>query len=140
MLAILPTRSEPLAVMNMELNFAIAKIERVHNTAIVTLKARLTELNAPLLMQDFNQLIEDGVRHFVVDLSAVREVSADGDYPLLHLLKRTYQVEGSVILVCPMGNYIRLYYEATHYDTLFDIVETLDMALAKLDVQMAGIH
>ncbi len=119
----------------MKLNFAIAKIERFCNVALITLKERLIGLNAPLLMQEFNQLVEDGVIHFIVDLSAVRFIDADGDYPLLHLLKCTYTVDGTVILVCPVGNDIRVYYEATHYDTLFEIVDTLELALAKLEVQ-----
>ena len=134
---LIPTHSEHklATMMNMDLNFAIANIKKLHDCAIITLKERMIGLHAPLLMREFNQLVDDGIKHFIVDLSAVRIVDADGDYPLLHLLKCVYEVEGTVTLVCPIGNHIRVYYEATHYDTLFEIVETLDMALAKMNIQ-----
>lgn len=115
----------------LDLDFNVANVERYHNIAIVTMKERMDGLNAPLLMQEFNQLVEDGIQHFIVDLSNVRD-GIDGDYPLLHLLKCTYEVGGSVTLVCPMGNYVRVYYEATHYDTLFEMVESLDKAIHRL--------
>lgn len=116
----------------MDLDFNVARVEKFQNIAIVTMKERMDSLNAPLLMQEFNQLVEDGIQHFIVDLSNVRD-GIDGDYPLLHLLKCTYEVGGSVTLVCPIGNYVRVYYEATHYDTLFEMVEDLDTAIHRLE-------
>ncbi len=116
----------------MDLDFNVARVEKLQNIAIVTLKERMDSLNAPLLMQEFNQLVDDGIQHFIVDLSNVRD-GIDGDYPLLHLLKCTYEVGGSVTLVCPIGNYVRVYYEATHYDTLFEMVEDLDTAIRQLE-------
>jgi anti-anti-sigma regulatory factor len=86
-------------------------------------------LNAPLLMTEFDDLLETGVAHFIVDLSSVRVVDADGDYPLLHLLKLAHGVGGSVKLVCPPGNPVRIFYEMMRLNTLFDIVDTLDAAL-----------
>jgi anti-anti-sigma regulatory factor len=119
----------------MDLDFNVAQVERLQNIAIVTLKERMDSLNAPLLMQEFNQLLDDGIQHFIVDLTNVRD-GIDGDYPLLHLLKCTYEIGGSVTLVCPIGNYVRVYYEATHYDTLFEIVEDLDTAIHQLEVTL----
>jgi anti-anti-sigma factor len=109
----------------------IASTEKYDDTVIVTLMERMDVFNAPLLMKEFNELLDEGGRHFIVDLSAVRIVDADGDYPLLHLLKRVQEKDGSVSLICPPGNPIRIYYEMMRLDTLFDIVENRDIAMSK---------
>lgn len=110
----------------------VVATERIENTAIVTLQERMDVIYAPVLMRELNALVEAGVRRFIIDLTAVRIVDADGDYPLLHLLKRSQTIEGEVILVCPEGNPVRLFYEMMHLDTLFDIVGSLEMAKAEL--------
>jgi len=107
----------------------IAETKRQGNAAVITLRGRMDLFNAPLLMAEFDDLLEDGVTHFIVDLSVVRVVDADGDYPLLHLLKSAQSVEGSVTLVCPPGNPVRIFYEMMRLNTLFDMVDTLDAAL-----------
>jgi anti-anti-sigma factor len=112
----------------------IEDAEKFGDTVIVTLRERMDVFNAPLLMKEFNQLLDEGAVHFIVDLSVVRIVDADGDYPLLHLLKRAQEVGGSVTLVCPPGNPIRVFYEMMRLDTLFDMVETLDVVLAKREL------
>jgi anti-anti-sigma factor len=86
--------------------------------------------NAPLVMRQFDALLAEGMSHFIIDLSAVRLVDSDGDYPLLHLLKCTQTVGGNVTLVCPDGNPICLFYEMMRLDTLFEIVPSVDAARA----------
>lgn len=110
----------------------IAHAERVDDAVIVTVRERLDVFNAAPLMAEFDRLFHQGVEHFIVDLSAVRAVDGDGDYPLLHLLKSVQSVDGSVILVCPPGNPIRIFYEMMHLNTLFDIVDSLEEALDRL--------
>lgn len=107
-----------------------AAVEKLQDVVIVTIGDRMDIFNAPMLMTQLNQLVDGGATHFIVDLSAVRVVDADGDYPLLHLLKCAQEVGGSVSLVCPMGNPIRVFYEMMRLDTLFEMNETLDEALA----------
>lgn len=114
----------------------IADVEKYNDIAIVTLAERMDVFNAPLLMNQFNTLIDEGVKHFIIDLSAVRIVDADGDYPLLHLLKCAQARGGSVSLVCPPENPIRIFYEMMRLDILFDMVETLDEASAKFEFSL----
>lgn len=102
------------------------------HTVVVTVGARMDIFNAPSLMTQFNALLDQGATYFIVDLSAVRVVDADGDYPLLHLLKCAQEVDGGVTLVCPVGNPIRVFYEMMRLDTLFEMAETLDSAFADL--------
>jgi anti-anti-sigma regulatory factor len=111
----------------------IADVERFDDAAIVTLTDRMDAFNAPLLIEAFGQLLSSGVTNFIIDLSAVRIVDADGDYPLLHLLKYTQTSDCSVTLVCPAGNPVRIFYEMMHLDTLFTMADSLDAALAALE-------
>jgi anti-anti-sigma factor len=110
----------------------IASVDEVHGVTVVTLNRRMSVFNAPFLMRRFNRLLQEGARHFVVDLTDVKSVDTDGDYPLLHLLKCAQEVGGSVSLVCPIGNPIRVAYEMMQLDTLFVMAETLERAMAKL--------
>jgi len=112
----------------------IASAEKFDNIVVVTLKERLDVFSAEQLMEEFNTLLREGSIRFVVDLTYVRVVDADGDYPLLHLLKCAQEVGGSVSLVCPVGNPIRVYYEMMRLDTLFDMEETLEVALAQFQL------
>jgi anti-anti-sigma factor len=124
---------EPL-MYRMEHNVMSAAVEKLQDVVIVTIGDRMDIFNAPMLMKQLNQLVDGGATHFIVDLSAVRVVDADGDYPLLHLLKCAQEVGGSVSLVCPPGNPIRVFYEMMRLDTLFEMAETLDAALAHVEL------
>lgn len=123
----------------MEPEVTVASVEIVQDFAIVTVGERMDIFNAPSLMAQLNQLVSGGVIHFIVDLTAVRVVDADGDYPLLHLLKCTQEVGGSVYLVCPVGNPIRVFYEMMRLDTLFEITETLEDALVNLELSPEAV-
>ncbi len=104
-------------------------VETWNGMAIVTAAERMDIVSAPLMVQQLDSLLEEGITRFIVDLSAVQVVDPDGDYPLLHLLKRTERMDGQVILVCPPGNPVRVYYEMMRLDSLFTIVDTLNAAL-----------
>ncbi|MEJ5309241.1 MAG: STAS domain-containing protein [Anaerolineae bacterium] len=123
----------------MEPEVTVASVETLRDCAIVTVGERMDIFNAPSLMAQLNQLVSDGATHFIVDLTAVRIVDADGDYPLLHLLKRAQEVGGSVRLVCPIGNPIRVFYEMMRLDTLFEITETLEDALVNLELSPEAV-
>ncbi len=108
-------------------------VKKQRDIVIIMPQSRMDIFVAPLLVKQFNRLLDEGNKRFVVDLSNVRVVEAEGDYPLLHLLKRTHDVEGRVVLVCPPGNPVRILYELIQFDQLFEIVETLDNALEHLE-------
>jgi anti-anti-sigma factor len=114
----------------------IVDTESVGEILIVTLGERMDAFSAPLLIEEFDELLDEGTLHFIVDLSAVRIVDADGDYPLLHLLKRAQATGGNVVLVCPPGNPIRIFYEMMHLDTLFDLVNTLENAMSVMQMHL----
>lgn len=113
-------------------------VEIRDEAAIVTPVERMDIINAPLMVQQLNTLLDEGITRFIVDLSGVHVVGPDGDYPLLHLLKRTEPLKGQVILVCPPGNPVRVYYEMMRLDSLFTIVDSLSAALEILQRSKDG--
>ncbi len=113
----------------------IVDVERHGKTAIVTQGADGRFQCAPFLIEGIQPTAGcSGVIHFIVDLSAVRIVDADGDFPLLHLLKCTKTSDCTVTLVCPAGNPVRIFYEMMHLDTLFTMASSLDSALAATEL------
>lgn len=112
---------------------SVATVKKQRDIVIVMPQSRMDIFVAPLLVKQFNQLLDEGNTRFIVDLSNVRVVEAEGDYPLLHMLKRSHDVGGRVVLVCPQGNPIRILYELIQFDQLFDIVETLNGALERFE-------
>ena len=123
----------------MEPEVTVVSVETLRDFAIVTVGERMDIFNAPSLMAQLNQLVAGGTIHFIIDLTAVRVVDADGDYPLLHLLKCAQEAGGSVLLVCPAGNPIRVFYEMMRLDTLFEITETLEDALVNLELSPEAV-
>lgn len=119
----------------LEMEMEIAHVDRRdQSVVVVTVRERMDIFSAPLLMRLFKRLVQDGARHFVVDLSPVGILESDGDYPLLYLLKevQTATPGGSVALVCPPCNPVRILYELTHLDTLFEIESSLEEALDRV--------
>ncbi|MFP4395543.1 MAG: STAS domain-containing protein [Anaerolineales bacterium] len=112
------------------------EIERVEDVAILTVNERMNIFNAPVLIKAINRLLDQGAKHFILDLSSVRVLDVDGDYPLLHLLKRAQEHDGQVILICPPNNPVRLLYEMLNLDTLFDIVETREGAFSTMGIEV----
>ncbi|MBN1877753.1 MAG: STAS domain-containing protein [Anaerolineae bacterium] len=109
-------------------------VKRLNDVVVVKVHERMDILNAPSLVDEFNHLLDDGITNLIVDLSGVHTVDADGDYPLLHLLRRVQEVDGCLHLVCPPENPIRVFYELMHLDVLFSIYETLEAALLDFEI------
>lgn len=77
-----------------------------------------------------NQL-ESGYRHFILDLSAVRNVNSSGLGSLITLFSRTRSAGGEFILAAVPPN-VRNLLHITRLDTVFPIRETLQDALQSI--------
>ena len=86
----IPAFKEGMMLHQQEIEAIVNKPEPTtfENTVVVTVGERMDIFNAPSMMQQFNELLDQGFTHFIVNLSKVRVTDSDGDYPLLHLLKR----------------------------------------------------
>jgi anti-anti-sigma factor len=103
--------------------------EQVIRTAVVAPQQRIDAFSAPELRAQLNQLLETGVRRFVVDLSEVPFLDSAGLAALVSLLKRARQLGGDVRLVWPTEEGARRILHLTKFDRVFSIFESITTAL-----------
>lgn len=97
----------------------------------VALSGRLDAMNAQMLKETFNQIIEGGVTHLVVDLEQVPFIDSAGLAVLVSALKSTRRVGGSVLLsgIQPQA---RTVFSLTMLDRVFSIYPSVKAALDSL--------
>ncbi|RMG93610.1 MAG: anti-sigma factor antagonist [Chloroflexi bacterium] len=103
--------------------------EYVTRTVVVALKDEVVAFNVPELRERFYELLEEGVRQFVVDLSDVTFMDSAGMGLLVSVLKRARQEGGDVKLVLPRAEGARRIFALTKFDRVFDVAETAETAV-----------
>ena len=98
--------------------------EFVRRISVITLSERLDVLSAPALQAKLEALMDDGVIHFVLDLSQTPFLDSAGMAVMVTLLKRARQAGGDVKLVSPQAEAARRILHLTKFDRVFDIAET----------------
>jgi len=86
---------------------------------------------APQLKQQIIDLLDGGVRHVIVNLTAVDYLDSTALGVLIGGLKRLRERNGALDLICPNPR-IRRIFEITGLDKIFDIYATEDEAVEKL--------
>ena len=104
--------------------------EHVVRIAIVAPKQRIDAFSAPDLRARLDQLVDQGVQRFVLDLAAVPFLDSAGMAVLVSLLKRTRQLGGDVRLIWPAEEAARRILRLTKFDRVFNMSDTVDAALA----------
>ncbi len=102
-----------------------------HIIRIVTVAphGRIDAFNAATLRGRLDELLNEGVNRFVLDLSDVPFLDSAGMAVLISLLKRARQSGGDVKLVWPAEEAARRILRLTKFDRVFAMSETADMAL-----------
>ena len=97
--------------------------EEIQRTAIVAPQGRLDAFSAPDLRAQFEALMAEGVKQFIVDLSQTPFMDSAGMAVLVSLLRRCRQVGGNVKLVWPEFEPVRRTLKLTQFDRVFEFVE-----------------
>jgi anti-anti-sigma factor len=103
--------------------------EHTIRIAVATPRERIDAFNAPQLRSQLEQLLENGVQRFVLDLSLVPFLDSAGMAVLVSLLKRARQSGGDVRLVWPAEEAARRILRLTKFDRDFTIVDSAEVAL-----------
>lgn len=103
----------------MEINIT----EQIISTTTVKLNGRIDAFNVGGLRERFNHLIEDGVIHFVVDLSEVTFLDSAGMAALVSLLKQARSNGGDVSLVWPKLDAAKRILRLTKFDRVFTMLD-----------------
>ncbi len=80
----------------------------------------------------FNEEMEDGVSNFVVDLTELQHINSSGLGVLITLLTKARKKDGELVLVKP-SDYIRNLLIITKLDKIFQIFDTVDLAMKELE-------
>lgn len=110
------------------------KVTKESTVATIQLMGQFWEKADLLLMtEETTRLINDGVRHIVLDCSRLTFINSTGLGNMATLFSKLQKMEGQLILYKPVGG-VRETLELSGFDTLmklFDSREELDMELLR---------
>jgi anti-anti-sigma factor len=99
--------------------------------AVVTIAGRMDAESAAQFEAPCEELLKDGVTHFVVGMSELQYVSSMGLRSFLVLAKQTKGKGGSVLL-CGMKGFVKEVFDMTHVTQLFPLFDSTDAALQSI--------
>jgi anti-sigma B factor antagonist len=85
------------------------------------------EAIGPRIMEEINDLLYNGHRKFLIDISNVRYVNSSGIGMLITMLTKVRNKEGEMVLMKPSAHFQKLLL-ITKLNKIFSIVETEDEA------------
>ena len=100
-------------------------------TSLIDLEGEVDVYTAPQLKQQIINLLDEGVKHVIVNLSAVDYLDSTALGVLIGGLKRLRERDGRLDLICP-NQRIKRIFEITGLDKIFDIYAAEEEALAKV--------
>ncbi len=97
-------------------------ISRSDSTIIMSLKGRMDAVSSPDFDRAIEELMANGEKNFLINLSDLEYISSAGLQSLLATAKRLEQIEGGISLSHLKGA-VREVFEISGFDTLFPILE-----------------
>jgi anti-sigma B factor antagonist len=98
--------------------------------AMIDLEGEVDVYTAPQLKQQIINMLDSGMFHVIVNLSAVEYIDSTALGVLIGGLKRLRERNGTLDLVCPNPRIKRIF-EITGLDKIFDIYAAEDEAMRK---------
>ncbi len=116
------------------MNFHISDEEIDADTQVIELGGEIDLYTAPEFKERMVELIEDGKKRIVVDLSKATFIDSTTLGVLVGGVKRLRPADGSLALVCTDQNITKIF-EITGLDRVFPIHASRDEALAAVATQ-----
>jgi anti-anti-sigma factor len=101
----------------------VINISRSDGTIVMSLKGRMDAVSSPDFDRAVQELMENGERHFLINLSELEYISSAGLQSLLAAAKRLEQIEGEISLSNLKGA-VQEVFEISGFDTLFPIIDS----------------
>jgi anti-sigma B factor antagonist len=112
-----------------QVNFQISDSEVDADTHVIELGGEVDLYTAPEFKERMVQVIEEGKKHVVVDLSNATFIDSTTLGVLVGGVKRLRPAGGTLSLVCSDQNIVKIF-EITGLDRVFPIHETREAALS----------
>ena len=113
------------------MNFDIKTEQLANDTYAISLSGEIDLYTAPVFKQQLLEVIGEGARHVVVDLSSTTFIDSTTLGVLVGGLRRLRAADGELTIVCSDPNITKIF-EITGLDRVFDLVRTRDEALPHL--------
>ena len=113
------------------MNFDIKTEPLANDTYAISLSGEIDLYTAPEFKQQLLEVIGEGARHVVVDLSSTTFIDSTTLGVLVGGLRRLRAADGELTIVCSDPNITKIF-EITGLDRVFDLVRTRDEALPHL--------
>ena len=113
------------------MNFDIKTEQLANDTYAISLAGEIDLYTAPEFKQQLLEVIGEGARHVVVDLSSTTFIDSTTLGVLVGGLRRLRAADGELTIVCSDPNITKIF-EITGLDRVFDLVRTRDEALPHL--------
>jgi|SRR5436309_6436622 anti-anti-sigma factor len=107
---------------------------RLNGIVTIAPAGRIDTTTAPALERRLADLLAEGQRRLIVDLSGVEYISSAGLRVLLALARRMRDVNGGLAL-CAMGDAVRQVFQLAGFLALFTVCESRDAALAEMSAR-----
>ena len=114
------------------MNFQINDEQIDADTHVIELGGEIDLYTAPEFKERMVQVIEDGKKQVIVDLSKATFIDSTTLGVLVGGVKRLRPAGGTLALVCSDQNIVKIF-EITGLDRVFTIYPTRDEAVSKLD-------
>ncbi len=113
------------------MNFQINDEQIDADTHVIELGGEIDLYTAPEFKERMVQVIEDGKKQVIVDLSKATFIDSTTLGVLVGGVKRLRPAGGTLVLVCSDQNIVKIF-EITGLDRVFPIYDTRDEALASV--------
>lgn len=98
---------------------------------LVNVAGRMDAIMAEEFDRAFDKLIQDGGKHFVLDMSGLDYVSSAGLRSVLGVYKKIKGAGGNLLL-CGLKGVVKEVFEISGFASIFQVFDTPAAALAKL--------
>ncbi len=103
--------------------------ESVDGASVLSVRGEVDVYSAPALSENLTQLLDDGTRAIVVDLSEVAFLDSTGLGALIGGRTATEGAGGTMAIVCTNDRVLKLF-TITGLDSVFQIFPSVDEAVA----------
>jgi len=104
------------------------KVRKRGKFAILEVSGKMLITNVDVLLERFITLLNEGERTFIIDMTKVSDTSTEGINTVVACRNKAVKRDGSVGLV--LNARLRYYYTILFLDTIFEIFEDVEDALA----------
>ena len=105
--------------------------EKLAKGCVLKVDGRMDAASVATFDAEFNKLMAEGVKVFVLDLAGLEYISSAGLRSILAAGKKTKVQQGRIIL-CSLKAMVREVFEISGFATLFSIFDSRDAAVAQL--------